>query len=99
MAQTRRQRLLTRASDATARWVVTLGGLLTIGSLVLMLLLIVKESLPLFTKGEVRVVEGAPPFDASSPREEPPVTERFRLETRPPAPVTATAWLLGEQTL
>jgi phosphate transport system permease protein len=54
--QTSRQRLLTRASDATARWVITLGGLLTIGSLVLMFLLIVRESLPLFARADVKAV-------------------------------------------
>src|SRR5438128_509155 len=56
MSQTSRQRWRTRASDAGARWIVTGGGLLTIGSLALMFVLIVRESLPLFAKGEARAI-------------------------------------------
>jgi ABC-type uncharacterized transport system permease subunit len=95
MAQTKRQRLVTRASDVAARWVITLGGLLTIGSLGLMFLLIVKESLPLFAKGEVAA--GGAAFEIPPKPDEP--GDAFRLETRPPAPITAKAWLLGDQTL
>jgi phosphate transport system permease protein len=53
MAQTRRQRLLTRATDRVARVVITTFGLLMIGSLALIFVLIVGESLPLWGQGRM----------------------------------------------
>jgi phosphate transport system permease protein len=106
MAQTSRQRLFTRATDGAARWVITLGGLLAIGSLVLMFLLIVRESLPLFARGEAKPVSLSALEDADELAarlaEPAPAVDTSALDgvaldpgTRP----TATAWVLGEETL
>ncbi len=53
MPQTRRQRLLTRATDRLARVVITTFGLLMIGSLALIFVLIVGQSIPLWGKGRM----------------------------------------------
>lgn len=61
MAQTSKQRRLTRFSDGAARAVITAGGLLMIVSIILIFVLIVGQSLPLWKRGAVRLASTVKP--------------------------------------
>ncbi|HAD05213.1 MAG TPA: ABC transporter permease [Desulfuromonas sp.] len=52
MKRSHRERI--RSNDRIARWVISAGGITVIASVVLILLLIVREALPLFSPAEVR---------------------------------------------